>query len=195
MIYREKDVVNFDDENRFKHDPETDELIDAENDNVEVGCEICYTHEMAKDVIPESTRTMSITVPLCPYCGQELDSDGLNYVVGEANFSQPEARIYKMPVFTCDNCDKTFGMFVENIEYNANHCIYYTGGTRYLPNKDDEALKNAISEAMKDSLKQYLDRKIREGDTSIHDWNVHLWCTRDAEHAIAKWLYDRGIKH
>ena len=194
MIYREKDVVNFDDENRFKYDPETDKLIDTENNNVEVGCEICYTHEMAQKVIPESTRTMSITVPLCPQCGEPLEIKEDSAVIGEANFVQQDAKMFKAPVFWCDTCATLYASVLEPIIYNGNHDIYYTGGSHYLESDEDEKLIKTIGDSMKDSLKQYLDRKILEHDNSISDWNIQLWCTRDAEAAIAKWLYDRGLK-
>lgn len=191
-IYREKEITDYADTTRFV-EGDNGEIWDKKTSDY-VGCEICHTHSCAYGVIPESNEIVAINAPLCPQCGEPLEIKEDSAVIGEANFYQPDAKMFKAPVFHCDACEAYYALALEPISYNGNHDIYYTGGSHYLESGEDEELIRTIGDSMKDSLKQYLDRKILEHDNSIRDWNIHLWCTRDAEAAIAKWLYDRGLK-
>ena len=71
--------------------------------------------------------------------------------------------------------------------------VYYTGGKDYLEDNDDELeiFKNAEKEIEK-SLEQYITRY--EAGDKVNIRNVALWCKRNITHAIAEYLYMKGLK-
>lgn len=189
---KERDIVDF---TKMKKN-EDGEFID-ENGN-EVGCEICYTHKKAyeKYVDGEEEAVEIYEVVRCPKCNNVLSNYtyiGAN-VVSEANFSVPDGNIGIYPIFKCNECDQYYALMPEPIEYNANHDIYYTGGRKYIVDSDQQELLENIFETMKPSIEQYIRRVVDEKEKGLNMWNIMTWCKYDVEEALAKWLYEHGLK-
>ena len=190
---KEKDIVDF---TKMKKNEE-DEYIDSEGN--EVGCRICYTHAKACEYFENLDHFQNADIhALCPNCGNSIHS--INFeVVSEVNYSNPDGEIGYYPVAYCEKCNKYFAFIPQEIEYNANHDIYYTGGRDYITdNTELKKLENEIFESIKPSIKQYIERKMNPEDyydKELLDMaNVMTWCHRDVEHAIANWMYEHGYK-
>ena len=115
-------------------------------------------------------------------------------VVSEVNYSNPEGHIGYYPVFRCYHCQKYFAYMPTEINYNANHDIYYTGGRDYVEDEDQKKLVDEVFNAVKPSIEQYIRRVVDENEKGLSLWNIKTWCKRDVEHAVANWLYEHNLK-
>ncbi len=155
------------------------------------GCELCETHKRAYTQIPDGV--------ICPYCGHnhpDWFNDFMsmaNYqVVGMMNGYNPEDNISKFLVFNCEKCGEYIAMMPEKVIYNGNHDVYYTGGSHYLNDDNkNEIFMNAQSK-IEAHLKQWIERYESGDKVSIS--NVALWLKRDITHAIAEYLFEKGLK-
>ena len=191
----EKDIVDFEDKNKFIKDVENYRYIEKETGE-EVGCEICYTHIKAYDFFKSKNEYREkITNPICPHCKKDqmyLDND--NIVVGETNYSDPRNKLYYTNIYKCAHCGKSVCLVPVDVIYNANHDIYYTGGRDYL--SDDNKLKPLLEDITKrinDQVTNYVTRKLA-GENSLSEWNIQYWCTGEIEKAICNFLYEAGVK-
>lgn len=185
---KEKDIINF--EELKKTNPE---LFDNNGEYDE--CEICKTHEEAYKKLT-TNNTSSIPIPLCDKCMCSMVEE-IDAVVSEVNYSNPDGNIGYYSIFKCPECGKLYAMMPIEIEYNANHDIYYTGGKDYLVDDDMKEVSKAIFNTIIPSIKQYIDRKLNPkglSDIYLDEWNYKTWINYDIEHAIAKILYERGFK-
>lgn len=149
-------------------------------------CVLCATHEDAYKKIPDGI--------VCPYCEHNHEHAEIkNYtVVGMTNGYEPDDKISKLPVMTCDKCDEYFALMPEKINYNANHDVYYTGGGNYLNNDDENKIFLVAQKKIEASLTQWVERydKGEKLDPSF----PALWIKRDITHAIASYLFEKGLK-
>lgn len=201
---KEKDVVDF---TKLK---ENDRGYLVDENNEEIGCEICYTHEKAYDLFKKDEDMEEIIPrPRCPICGEYLTrrdsytTDKSNAVVSEVNYSNPDGNIGFYSIWECEICsdqfdnNQLFALMPEPITWNANHDIYYTGGSRYCVSSDIKELLSLIKKHVIPSITQYTERVLHPKnavDKNLSEWNLKLWCSYDIEHAIAEWLYKHGWK-
>lgn len=178
---KEKDIVDF----------TKMEQVD-ENGN-EVGCEICYTHKKAYEKLDDEFDIRINIHPKCPKCGNQMYEEGEG-IVSEGNYSIPDGEIGLYPIFCCPECNEYFAYIPEQISYNANHDIYYTGGRDYLEDEDHKKLLKDIFKKIEPSIEQYIRRVVDEHEVGLNMWNIKLWCERDVEAAIANWLYEHKLK-
>ena len=84
-------------------------------------------------------------------------------------------------------------MIPQEIKYNANHDIFYTGGNRFLSKTDEDNLMSKIKEMMTETTKQFVDR-VKDGETNLSELNLQYWNEGQLEHAISEFLYEKGLK-
>ena len=132
--------------------------------------------------------------------------DSGNAIVGESNGVNPEASIGYYSIWKCETegCTDSNGninlyaLIPVPIEWNANHDIYYTGGDRYLIEKEHEELAAMIFEGIKPDIEQFIQRKLNPKNPFDRDQlnmdNVMLWVKRSVSGSIAKWMYENGWK-
>lgn len=190
----EKDIVDFEDKDKFIKDEENYGYIEKETGE-NVGCEICYTHVKAYDYFrSKSPNKEMISSPLCPICKKQMYLVVDDVVVSEVNYSNPKNKIYYTNIYRCKRCDKEICLLPNDVKYNANHDIYYTGGRDYL--SDDNKLKpllEDISKRINDKVTNYVTRKLA-GEDTLSEWNIRCWCTDEIEKAICNFLYEAGVK-
>jgi hypothetical protein len=189
----EKDIVDFEDKDKFIKDEENKRYIEKETGE-EVGCEICYTHVKAYDYFKsKSYHKEMISAPLCPNCKKQMILEADDVVVGEVNYSDPKNKIYYTNIYRCVNCDKEVCLLPNDVEYNANHDIYYTGGRDYLSDDKLKPLLEDITKRINDKITNYVTRKLA-GEDSLSEWNIRYWCSGEIENAICNFLYEAGLK-
>ena len=165
--------------------PEDEAKKEDEKENGE--CLLCLTHDLAQDKIE--------TGLVCPYCNAKYYygiTDEDYTVVGMANYYSPEYNIEKLITIQCSGCGKYFSLFPEKINYNANHDVYYTGGKDYLNDDDENQIFLEAQKAIEKSLKQWKDRY--KAGQKLDESYPALWIKRDITNAIAKYLYEKGLK-
>lgn len=190
----EKDIVDFEDKDKFIKDEENGTYIEKETGE-EVGCKICYTHIKAYDYFKsKSSIKEMISSPLCPICKRQMYLLGDDVVVGEVNYSDPKNKIYYTNIYRCKKCNKEICLLPNDVIYNANHDIYYTGGRDYL-SKDNKLkpLLEDITKRINDQVTNYVTRKLA-GEDTLSEWNIQYWCTGEIEKAICNFLYEAGVK-
>lgn len=153
-------------------------------------CLVCKVHEIAAEKIPNGIK--------CPHCGEyntiyqliDDDIDDKYSVVGEVNYvdDEMEQNIEKYLVGTCIHCDKHIALIPQEIIYNANHDILYTGGKDYLIDYNGLGDFSSITK----SIEQYTTR-IKNGE-NLQPINLSTWIRYDIEHIIAEYLYKKGFK-
>lgn len=190
----EKDIVDFEDKDKFIKDEENMTYIEKETGE-DVGCKICYTHVKAYDYFKlKSQHKEMISSPLCPICKKQMYLAVDDVVVGEVNYSDPKNKIYYTNIYRCDKCDKEICLLPNDVEYNANHDIYYTGGRDYL--SDDNKLKPLLEDITKRinaKITNYVNRKLA-GEDTLSEWNIQYWCSNEIEKAICNFLYEARVK-
>lgn len=145
---------------------------------------LCETHAKAEEVLKTGVA--------CPACGTVHQIlDGEYKVVGEANFYDPEHNINKLLTFECD-CGRFFSLFPQEIIWNANHDVYYTGGRVYLTQYDEVQLFDEVQKKIQASLQQWMDRY--EAGEKLDPHFPALWMERDLQEAIARYLFNKGLK-
>ena len=193
----EKDIVDFNDKEKFikpAYDEESDMYVEKETGK-EVGCEICYTHIKAYDFFKSKNEHQSVIPnPFCPHCKEQMDCGEDNIVVGETNYSDPRNKLYYTNIYICKHCGKTVCLVPEDVKYNGNHDIYYTGGRDYI--LDDQKLKPLLEDITKRINVQVMDYVTRKlaGENTLSDWNIQYWCSNQIEKAICNFLYEAGVK-
>ena len=202
---KERDIVDF---SKFYKNKDG-YLVDENNE--EVGCEICYTHKKAyeKFKVDEDLNVEKISSPICPICGEPLSrrynntTECFNAVVSEYNGSNPNGNIGFYSIWECEHCKDyygnkmTYALIPEPIIYNGNHDIFYTGGKYYIRTPEEEELLELVKAKVMPSIMQYIRRVInpKDGfDKSLSEDNLKYWCSNDIEHAIAEWMYNHGFK-
>ncbi len=160
-------------------------ISENEAENIE-DCLLCKTHEEAYKKIPDGI--------VCPYCKHNNEYvDISDYtVVGMTNSYDPEQSIAKYPVFTCIECGEHIALIPEKVNYNGNHDVYYTGGNDYLNDDDENKIFTEAQEKIEASLNQWKER-IAAGE-KLEAFYPALWIKRDITHAIASYLYEKGLK-
>lgn len=190
----EKDIVDFEDKDKFIKDEENKRYIEKETGE-DVGCEICYTHIKAYDYFKSKSYIKEmISSPICPNCKKQMILEADDVVVGEVNYSDPKNKIYYTNIYRCEECDKKVCLLPNDVEYNANHDIYYTGGRDYL--SDDNKLKPLLEDITKRinvQVTDYVTRKLA-GEDTLSEWNIQYWCSGEIEKAICNFLYEAGVK-
>ena len=190
----EKDIVDFEDKNKFIKDEENKSYIEKETGK-DVGCEICYTHIKAYDYFKSKSHVKElISSPICPNCKKQMILEADDVVVGEVNYSDPKNKIYYTNIYKCEECDKEICLLPNDVEYNGNHDIYYTGGRDYL--NDDNKLKSLLEDITKRinvQVTDYVTRKLA-GEDTLSEWNIRYWCSGEIEKAICNFLYEAGVK-
>ena len=190
----EKDIVDFEDKDKFIKDEENKRYIEKETGK-DVGCEICYTHIKAYDYFKSKSHIKEmISSPICPNCKKQMILEADDVVVGEVNYSDPKNKIYYTNIYRCEECDKKFCLLPNDVEYNGNHDIYYTGGRDYL--NDDNKLKPLLEDITKRinvQVTDYVTRKLA-GEDTLSEWNLQYWCSGEIEKAICNFLYEAGVK-
>ena len=102
----EKDIVDFEDKNKFIKDEENKSYIEKETGK-DVGREICYTHMKAYDYFKSKSHIKEmISSPICPNCKKQMILEADDVVVGEVNYSNPKNKIYYTNIYRCEECDK-----------------------------------------------------------------------------------------
>ena len=150
-------------------------------------CLLCLTHERAYNIIKIGL--------VCPYCNTKhpYDITDDDYaVVGMINSYSPEDNIEKLITIKCFECGEYFSLFPEKIDYNANHDVYYTGGKNYLNDDDENQIFLEAQKLIEKSLRQWKDRY--EKGEKLDEHYPALWIKRDITSAIAKYLYEKGLK-
>lgn len=160
-------------------------ISENEAENIE-DCLLCKTHEEAYKKIPDG-----ITCPYCNHNNEYIDANDYT-VVGMANYYDPNQNIGKYPVFNCIECGEYIALMPEKVNYNANHDVYYTGGKDYLNDDDENNIFIQAQEKIEDSLNQWKER-IAAGEKLDASYPA-LWIKRDITHAIASYLYEKGLK-
>jgi hypothetical protein len=190
----EKDIVDFEDKDKFFIDKESGRYVEKETGE-EISCKICYTHVKAYDYFrSKSHYEETIPNPLCPNCKEQMYLKADNVVVGEVNYPDPKNKIYYTNIYRCEECNKEICLLPNDVKYNANHDIYYTGGRDYLSN--DNKLKPLLEDITKKinvQVTDYVTRKLA-GDDTLSEWNIQHWCTGEIEKAICNFLYEAGVK-
>lgn len=190
----EKDIVDFNNEEKYIKDEESGMCIEKETGE-EVGCKICYTHTKAYEFFnSKNDYQEKIPNPICPHCKEQMIYENDSVVVGETNYSDPRNKLYYTNIYKCPQCGKTVCLVPTDVEYNANHDIYYTGGRDYI--LDDKTLKpllEDITNRINDRVMDYVNRKLA-GEKSLSDCNIQYWCSNQIEEAICNFLYEAGVK-
>lgn len=172
METKMKDIISEQDAKELDKDDET--------------CLLCAAHEEAYKKIADGV--------VCPYCKhnheQSITEDYA--VVGMSNYYEPEDKIGKFLVSTCDECGGYFALMPEKINYNANHDVYYTGGKDYLNGDEENEIFMAAEEKIQASLNQWVERY--EKGEKLDAFYPALWIRRDITHAIAAYLLEKGLK-
>ena len=174
--------------------------IIEEKDIPEDECEICYTWELSREKLKDKLDVLVLTDHMfCPYCGKELEEHDFGYcpspsIVVGANFYNPDHNVYATRIFHCEDCNKYFMQSLEEIIWNANHCIYYTGADQFLVNDEDKKyLTDLLSEKIHENLEQYT-RRIKAGDKNLDTWNIETWLKHSMTEVVANFLYRKGWK-
>lgn len=119
------------------------EFFKAPPDDDDAPCDVCAITVQANDYDPLMEPDGQLGSIACPYCGSAVMSwkDANIAVVQETNTSDPNQYVVAVPIVECHNCKpyaRHFALYPTPIIYNANHDIYYTGGSTYVPvNWDD----------------------------------------------------------
>jgi hypothetical protein len=148
-------------------DEELNEMLETRN-----CCPICETHSR---VYKKFKHAEEYELGVCPDCGGEIKrgtwASGDLIACGETNGCYDnDEKMYYILCGECQNCGKTFGLFPEEIIYNGNHDIFYTGGKSYIPPYEDAitAITKKCMEKIKENTKQFVDR-VKEGE-NLSDW-------------------------
>ena len=209
---KEREIVDFE---TFQRDADDEDEILDEHGNP-IGCLICETHERAYKFFDKDEmldNMVKITKPRCPKCGKFLSQEWCNTtmannaVVSEGNYSNPEGQIGLYSIWECEDCaDKlnitngpNYALMPVPVSHNGNHDIWYTGGESYIIDDELDEFIKLIYDKIMPSIENYVKRKLNpEGvyDTQILGINnLRLWCKGDIEHALAEYLYKRGLKY
>lgn len=160
-------------------------------------CDICYLHEQAYKFFEEKEAVLDKDQIECPCCNMLIENYSLGddgkVVVGGHNGYDPDEKIGYYKVYKCDNCGKIFALIPQEIKYNANHDIFYTGGKVFLNESDRKLLMTKISELMTISTRQFVER-VRSGERGLSERNLQYWNQGDLENAISEFLYEREMK-
>ena len=187
---KEKDIIDFSKMNKNEYGDYIDE-----NGEVIV-CEICHLHDKAYEKFEED-RLWNIPVSHCPTCGCRMSShpqsdENDSAVVSETNSYTSDGNIGYYPIFYCDKCDTTYALMPTPVIYNGNHDIFYTGGRKYVVDKEQNELVKSVASSCISDVEQFLSRK--ENEDSITTDNLKIWLKNSVEHKIASWLYNQGLK-
>lgn len=140
-------------------------------------CELCEVHKIADKVLNE------VENPRCPLC-HSIDLTPLGfYPVGEVNGIDPESRITKEFVSSCNVCSGYSIAAQRPITYNANHDVYYTGGDNYSP--DWYESRSELQEMMLPKIENYLER-VAAGEKALQPWNLAMWLSGGVAHLLAR---------
>lgn len=182
-MYKQSDIISKDE-------------IETLEDDV---CKCCTLHEKAYKFFKEKQvdNLTEDTLDLCPICNERLDTTAYGYeghiVVGGHNDYTENENIGYYSVRRCKHCDKEFAMMPIEIEYNANHDIFYTGGSYFLSETDEKLLMDKINEVLIKTTKQFVKR-VKNGEELLNDWNLQYWNRNALEHVISEFLFERGLK-
>lgn len=165
-----------------------DFLLEEHDD---LDCGLCLAHEGAR-------QELAGVVCPNPYCDGVLHLGGdenLNLTmeaVGETNISNAEGEPLVLALIgSCPKCSEPFALFPFSIMYNANHDVYYTGGSSYVPCMDENSRKT-LRETFKPKIENWYFRK-QQGE-KLRASDLALWLERDAAHFVAETLYIHGDK-
>ena len=158
-------------------------------------CDVCYLHEKAYEFF--ENKNLNDDQEFCPCCNEPMDNYACGYegnvTVGGHNEYTEDENIGYYKVYECNKCNKVFAMIPQEIKYNANHDIFYTGGNRFLSKTDEDNLMSKIKEMMTETTKQFVDR-VKDGETNLSELNLQYWNEGQLEHAISEFLYEKGLK-
>lgn len=155
-------------------------------------CDVCALHDKAQEVLNDEI--------LCPRCDKPLKGGGAGYngfvVVGSHNAYDKDEPIGKYPLYHCNDCGNDFqelyALMPIPIKWNANHDIFYTGGSHFLM-EDTSDLDTDVEKEILASIEQYTER-IRDGENQLRPWNLLIWIQYAIHGAIANFLYKNGYK-
>lgn len=166
----------------------TGDIIKEEDISAD-GCSCCQVHDKAYEVIQDHV--------ICPSCNESIEGFFIKWdewtVVGEANFYDKDHAIGKYPVEVCPNCDEYIALMPQQITWNANHDVYYTGGKEYLNDKHEGEIFDLAQKKIEASIHQWKTR-YDNGEKILTEWQLALWIKRDITHSIAEYLYKKGLK-
>ncbi len=138
-------------------------------------CDLCALHD-AYNISME-----------CPKCHSAIYPDYNNMkVVGETNGPQDDEEMYFIPVYHCDDCGTTLGLFPIPIIWSANHDVYYTGGRSFVMGDID------FKKKLLPDIQQYHNRLL-EGE-KLKPWQLEAWLKGTIESIVADYLYSAGLK-
>lgn len=170
----------------------------ALNDNV---CMCCQLNE---DIWEMITKVQGENNFNCPVCGAVIHTRAFEFApVQEANYYEPQHHIGIYPICQCSNCGNTIALIPTEIDWNANHDVWYTGGAAYMasdftPESAGAEVQKIFDKHLWPSIKQFVERKLHPEsgiDAGLDiDFNLKLWTERDFAHAITEYFYNRGMK-
>ncbi|MCM1531955.1 MAG: hypothetical protein NC114_06745 [Ruminococcus flavefaciens] len=166
-------------------------------------CMCCQLNEDIYSFLSEFQSEHAIN---CPRCGSTIDTTMLEATpVQAANFYDPAHRVGIYPTCTCPNkdCGAVVALIPTEIEWNANHDVYYTGGASYMagsyqPGSAAAEIQEIFEKKLWPDIKQFVERKLHpkdymdEGLTT--DFNLKLWTERDFSAAMCEYWYKHGLK-
>lgn len=169
--------------------------IVKENQIPEDECDVCYLHDKAYNFFKNKMKEEE--GELCPHCNGLMLNHFAGYdgraVVGGHNGYTPDESIGYYKVYYCDNCNKNYALIPQEIHYNGNHDIFYTGGKYFLSDTDRQELMSKIKEKMEPSISGFVAR-VQNGEKNLGVWNLQYWVEGSLERVIAEFLYERNLK-
>lgn len=190
---------------------EVDEIVKKAEEDGECTCDVCELYDLAKDKykaiaaeavdVPMVFADAMRVIPECPKCGKLLNPGTmygyLSGVVGGSNTVDENENIQMCQFWSCPDCEQNYAMMPEQITWNANHDIHFTGGAHYLTDEDEELAKELIFSKISASVDQFCEhvRKPKDGmDEALSSWNLRLWIERDITAGLAEYLYSKGLR-
>ncbi len=145
-------------------------------------CELCAVHEVFAKTETEYR---------CPQCETTLElAAAERRPVGSTNGDPTDAaeEIRLAPVVRCHACDAVVAFLPAAIFWNANHDVYYTGGTHYVP----EGVAWRDAPAVRTLIEQWYTR--RAAGEALDASHLALWLEREVEQMIAEALVKAGVR-
>lgn len=144
------------------------------------GCSLCALHDWAHNILAGKFE--------CAWCGAlNHQSFAEPTVIGETNTVTPDEQVTMAPMFECHECDEYTAMMPTKVKWNANHDVYYTGGSRYLVDQKIELGPDALR-----LITDYTDR-LKAGET-VQPWQLAYWLEGAVQKAVASALVTAGVK-
>lgn len=143
-------------------------------------CKICTIHDEGHKHLKS---------PICPHCNgpiYNIEYEWSNadwHVITDTNGYCPSEKINYAPTDICRSCGERVVFYPEPILYNGNHDIWYTGGSKYVPNIE---VKDFIKDNFLKLINQFVER--RDAGEKLDTKYLDMWLTYEAERILAEIL-------